>query len=71
MLNVPPSLSLLRPAVQFGTSTRGTKDLQLSLKHLFISQDAINLIFRCLVDLLCHYRSVKGLCKLSLLQSFK
>lgn len=55
MLSVPPSLSLLRPVVQFGTSTRGTKDLQLLLKHLFISQDAMNLIFRCLVDLLCRY----------------
>lgn len=50
MLNVPASHSLLRPVVQFGKSTRGTKDLQLLLKHLFISQDAVNLIFRCLLD---------------------
>lgn len=70
MLNVPASLSLLRPVVQFVTSTRGTKDLQLLLKHLFISQDAVNLIFRCLVDLLHYYWSVKELCRLSLLQSF-
>lgn len=52
MLNVPASLSLLRTMVQFVTSTRGTKDLPLLLKHLFMSQDAENLIFGYLVDFL-------------------
>lgn len=60
MLNVPASLPLLRPVVQFVASTRGTKDLQLLLKHLFISQDAVNLIFRCLVDLLTLLLKRKG-----------
>lgn len=55
MLNVPAPFSLLRPVAQFVTSTRGTKDMQLLLKCLFISQDTVSLIFRCLVDLLHCY----------------